>query len=60
MEEFLTKLGTAAWNINYHQFLERTGFVDSQYAIDKFMTFQEAVKLINQFDAETLDKLTSN
>lgn len=57
MEELLEKLRKAYCHIDYFQFLERTGFVDSQYAIDKFQIFKEAINLITKFDSQTLEKI---
>jgi hypothetical protein len=47
---FSALLSKAYWEIDYYRFLEITGFVDDLYAIEKFKTFQLAVKQLNQFD----------
>ena len=59
MEQLLTQLSKAYWNVNYNQFLEKTGFVDSAYSLDKFRTFQEACKKLSQFDSQTLEAIVS-
>ena len=38
--EFLNQLAKAYWNMDYHDFLFRTSFVDSDYAREKFKSFQ--------------------
>jgi hypothetical protein len=57
MDQLLEKLRKAYSHIDYYQFLEKTGFVDSQYALDKFKTFNQAVKLLCQFESDTLERI---
>ncbi|MBD2499874.1 hypothetical protein [Anabaena azotica] len=58
-QDFLKALSSAYWELDYHKFLEITGFVDSQYSLDKFQLFQQSAKGLVQFDAETLECLLS-
>jgi len=44
-------------NMNYFEFLERTGFNEDQYSLDKFTTFQEGSRNLLEFDDETLEKI---
>ncbi|MFB2983408.1 hypothetical protein [Microseira sp. BLCC-F43] len=57
---FLALLSKAYWEIDYYRFLEITGFVDDLYAIEKFKTFQLAVKQLNQFDPEITIRIISS
>jgi hypothetical protein len=40
--------------MDYRQFLERTGFVESDYALQKFKLFQQSAKGLLDFDPDTL------
>ncbi|MBP0015340.1 MAG: hypothetical protein J7525_19795 [Roseofilum sp. SID3] len=44
-------------NMNYSEFLERTGFNEDQYSLEKFSTFQEASRNLLEFDEKTLEKI---
>ncbi|RCJ27297.1 hypothetical protein A6S26_12735 [Nostoc sp. ATCC 43529] len=57
IQDFLTALSSAYWKIDYYKFLEMTGFVDSQYSLEKFKLFQQSAKGLIQFDAKTLESL---
>jgi hypothetical protein len=57
MNEFLTSLQKAYSNLNYDDFCERTGFIDSAYALDKFQTFKRGIEHLSSFDPATLSKL---
>ncbi len=57
IQDFLTALSSAYWEIDYYKFLEITGFVDSQYSLEKFKLFQQSAKGLIQFDAKTLQSL---
>ena len=59
MNEFLESLSRAYWKMNYEQFLERTGFVTSDYALQKFKLFQQSAKGLLDFDVETLTSILS-
>ncbi|MBD2629677.1 hypothetical protein [Trichormus variabilis] len=54
MNEFLECLSRAYWKMDYQQFLQRTGFVESDYAMQKFKLFQQSAKGLLDFDPETL------
>ncbi|WP_292850462.1 hypothetical protein [Nostoc sp. NMS8] len=56
-QDFLTALSSAYWEIDYYKFLKMTGFVDSQYSLEKFKLFQQSAKGLTQFDAKTLESL---
>lgn len=56
-QDFLSALSSAYWEIDYYKFLEITGFVDSQYSLEKFKLFQQSVRALTQFDAKTLESL---
>lgn len=53
----LAAISFAYYNLDYYQFLEKTGFVDSQYSLEKFRLFQQSIKGLLQFDPETLQVL---
>jgi len=53
----LAAISLAYYNLDYYQFLEKTGFVDSLYAMEKFQLFQQSIKGLLQFDSETLQVL---
>jgi hypothetical protein len=55
--EFLNQLAKAYWNMDYHDFLFRTNFVDSDYAREKFQSFQAGCKKLLEFDHETLESI---
>lgn len=59
MEELLTQLSRAYNHVDYAEFLNRTGFVDSTYALDKFMTFKEGCQKLLAFDSNTLESIIS-
>lgn len=54
MKEFLDKLSHAYDAMDYYQFLEITGFVDSNYSLEKFKLFQQSARGLMSFDYETL------
>ncbi|AFW97205.1 MULTISPECIES: hypothetical protein [Nostocales] len=54
MNEFLESLSRAYWKMDYSQFLQRTGFVESDYALQKFKLFQQSAKGLLDFDPDTL------
>ena len=55
--EFLNQLAKAYWNMDYYDFLFRTNFVDSDYAREKFQSFQAGCKKLLEFDHETLESI---
>lgn len=57
MNEFLESLASTYWKMDYRQFLERTGFVESDYALQKFKLFQQSAKGLLDFDRETLTSI---
>jgi len=57
MNEFLESLSRAYWKMDYQQFLQRTGFVESDYALNKFKLFQQSAKGLLEFDIETLTSI---
>ena len=57
---FLALLSKIYWEMDYYQFLEITGFNDDEYAIEKFKTFQLAVKQLNQFEPKIMVKIISS
>ncbi|MDB9315625.1 hypothetical protein PN462_21105 [Spirulina sp. CS-785/01] len=59
LEQLLQSLSSVYWNMDYYEFLQRTGFRDDPYALEKFKTFQQMYQLMTQFDSETLQKLLS-
>jgi hypothetical protein len=44
-------------SLTYEQFCERCGFVESQYAIDKFVVLKRGLESLCSFDSETLANL---
>jgi len=54
MNEFLESLSRAYWKMDYSQFLQGTGFVESDYALQKFKLFQQSAKGLLDFDPDTL------
>jgi hypothetical protein len=57
LEQVLSALASAYWNMDYKEFLQRTGFVDSEYACAKFKLFQQSVKGLIEFDTKTIESL---
>ena len=57
MNEFLESLASTYWKMDYPQFLQRTGFVESDYALQKFKLFQQSAKGLLDFDRETLTSI---
>jgi hypothetical protein len=57
MQEFLDNLSRTYSKMDYYQFLDRTGFVDSDYSLEKFKLFQRSVKGLLDFDVETLTSI---
>lgn len=57
LEQVLSALASAYWTIDYNEFLNRTGFVDSEYAIAKFKLFQQSIKGLTEFDIKTIESL---
>jgi uncharacterized protein with von Willebrand factor type A (vWA) domain len=57
MQEFLENLSRTYSKMDYYQFLDRTGFVDSDYSLEKFKLFQRSVKGLLDFDVETLTSI---
>lgn len=57
LEQVLSALASAYWNMDYNEFLKRTNFVDSEYAIAKFQLFQQSVKCLIEFDTKTIESL---
>jgi hypothetical protein len=54
LEQVLSALTNAYWNMDYYQFLDRTGFTDCSYSVEKFKLFQQSIKGLNQFEIRTL------
>ena len=57
MDDLLSALQTAYSHLNYDDFCERAGFMDSAYALDKFQTFKRGIEHLSSFDPDTLRKL---
>ena len=57
MNETLSKLRTAYSKLDYEQFCEKTGFRQSNYALEKFMTFKRGIENLLSFDDETLSNI---
>jgi hypothetical protein len=57
MNEFLQAIAKAYWQMDYADFLFRTGFTESQYSMDKFKDFQHLCRLIGKFDPDTLQSI---
>jgi len=57
MNEFLESLSRAYDKIDYYEFMRRTGFVESDYALQKFKLFQQSAKGLLDFDRETLTSI---
>lgn len=55
--EFLNQLAKAYWNMDYYDFLFRTNFVDSDYAMEKFQSFKRGCEELLKFDADTLQSI---
>ena len=60
MNEFLESLASTYWKMDYRQFLERTGFVESDYALQKFKLFQQSAKGLLDFDPDTLASILAS
>lgn len=57
--EFTNLLRKKYCQMQYDDFLQMTGFVDSQYSIEKFSAFKDSVRGLLTFDDETLAKILS-
>lgn len=47
------------WNMDYREFLSRTGFNEDQWSLDKFSMLQQGASALCQFDVETLAKIVA-
>jgi hypothetical protein len=56
-QELLSLLAKAYNQIDYYDFLFRTGFKDCTYAMEKFQSFQLGCKKLLEFDPDTLQSI---
>ncbi|WP_446415920.1 hypothetical protein [Coleofasciculus sp.] len=56
-QEFFETLGAIYWHIDYYQFLQLTGFDESDYALNKFKTIQAAIKGLSCLDNYSWQRL---
>ena len=59
MNDFLSLLSKAYWNLDYYDFLFRTGFEDCQYSLEKFKSFKLGCQKLMEFDADTLQSIVT-
>lgn len=57
LELILEALAKRYCNMDYAEFIERTGFNEDKYSLDKFTTFQEGSRNLLEFDPSTLEKI---
>ena len=56
-EKVFNTIGKTYWDMDYYQFLSRTGFNDDQYSMEKFQLLQNSFKGLLQFDPNTLKSI---
>jgi hypothetical protein len=59
MNEFLAALAKAYWNLDYYDFLFRTGFQDCEYSLEKFQSFKLGCQKLMEFDTDTLQAIVT-
>lgn len=57
MKDDITRLGYAAFNIRYEQFLTALGISDSSYAKDKYDDLKKLGRAMSLFDDPSLRKI---
>lgn len=59
--EFLQRIGTAAWSLDFNQFCERLNCEPKDaFARDKWDALQKLARAANRLDPDTLDKLIAD
>ncbi|MBD2386003.1 hypothetical protein [Cylindrospermum sp. FACHB-282] len=59
-KEFLQALSKTYTNMDYYDFLNKTGLRDCQNSLNKFQQFKRAAENLLRFDAQTLENIISN